>query len=248
LVHGTAHSAWCYYKFQQELASAGYPSLAISLRGHGNSEGMVLQCTLDDYLTDVMSALQELQEPYYLVGHSLGGMLVQKVVQLPRGGTAIQRPRGLMILSALIPQVMWRLYFHPTTWRHPIGALRALRSEDYRTALSTSQHVRDAFFTSRTPPEIVEECWRHLREQPESMAALVALFRQPPFHPLEGRLPVFVACGTADGTTPISLVTRTASFYGVDLHFYAGMGHDLMLDENPERGSSWKNVVEEMVQ
>ena len=38
-VHGAWHAAWCWENFLPYFAQQGYPSYAVSLRGHGASEG-----------------------------------------------------------------------------------------------------------------------------------------------------------------------------------------------------------------
>lgn len=45
-IHGAWHGAWCWEKFLSYFAEHGYESHALSLRGHGNSEGRGgIRCT-----------------------------------------------------------------------------------------------------------------------------------------------------------------------------------------------------------
>src|SRR6266581_9738889 len=79
-VHGSCHQAACWCGFQTHFAHAGYRSLAFSLRGHGQSGGRedVLHNRLQDYVADLESVVRGLHgRPFILVGHSLGGYVVQ---------------------------------------------------------------------------------------------------------------------------------------------------------------------------
>lgn len=53
-----------------------------NLRGHGNSDRSNSQnFSFNDYLKDLDQTIQELGQQIILVGHSLGGMLVQKYIE-----------------------------------------------------------------------------------------------------------------------------------------------------------------------
>lgn len=43
--HGLGHGAWCWEHWLPAAAEAGYPAFAVSLRGHGGSEGSLRRAT-----------------------------------------------------------------------------------------------------------------------------------------------------------------------------------------------------------
>jgi pimeloyl-ACP methyl ester carboxylesterase len=98
-VHGAYHSAWCGKEhFLDYFANSGYFAYALSLRGHGNSESLELQKVgFNEYLEDIKQTIQKLGEQTILVGHSLGGMLVQKYIETNSVPAAV-------IMSATTPQ------------------------------------------------------------------------------------------------------------------------------------------------
>ena len=74
LVPGAAHTARVWTLWQRELAGRGWPSCALDLRGHGESEAMDLSHTsLYDYVEDIRALVSQLGRPPVLVGWSMGG-------------------------------------------------------------------------------------------------------------------------------------------------------------------------------
>ena len=74
-VHGMSHAAWCWAEhFLPYFAQHGYVSHALSLRGHGGSEGRQrLRWTpLADYVSDVAQVVDQLEKsPVLEKGHHL---------------------------------------------------------------------------------------------------------------------------------------------------------------------------------
>jgi pimeloyl-ACP methyl ester carboxylesterase len=99
LVHGAWHAAWCWDDgFLEFFANKGFRVLAISLRGHGGSSTprrlRFISCA--DYLQDVAAVAADLPTPPVLVGHSMGGYIVQKYLETNHA------PAGVLLAS--VPQ------------------------------------------------------------------------------------------------------------------------------------------------
>lgn len=85
LVHGAANSAAVWTYWQQELASRGWPTYAVDLRGHGASSPVDLSKTsMEDYADDVDSVVRQLRAQPVLLGWSMGGLVAMMVAA--RGG------------------------------------------------------------------------------------------------------------------------------------------------------------------
>ena len=102
-VHGAYSAAWCWQEhFLAFFAEAGFASYAVSLSGHGKSRGrkMLDQLSIDDYVRDVEEAAAGLRAPPVLIGHSMGGFVVQKVLERRVAPAAVLMcsvpPQGLM--------------------------------------------------------------------------------------------------------------------------------------------------------
>src|SRR5512142_1491827 len=83
-VHGALHGAWCWdVHFLDYFAQHGYAAHAVNLRGHGNSEGResLRWARIADFVEDVANAVQQLPAPPVLIGHSMGGFIIEKYLE-----------------------------------------------------------------------------------------------------------------------------------------------------------------------
>lgn len=77
LVHGSWGGAWMWQKYLPILTNHGFAAHALSLRGHGESEGTVVGAHMDDYVEDVRTVVDALGiENPIVMGHSMGGCVV----------------------------------------------------------------------------------------------------------------------------------------------------------------------------
>ncbi|MEZ5585420.1 MAG: alpha/beta fold hydrolase [Candidatus Competibacteraceae bacterium] len=70
--------------FLAYFAEHGYSAHAVSLRGHGGSAGheSLSWHSLADYVDDLRRTVAVLDAPPVLIGHSMGGMVVQKYLEM----------------------------------------------------------------------------------------------------------------------------------------------------------------------
>src|SRR4029077_17567064 len=82
-VHGAWHAAWCWDEyFLTFFADRGYRALAVSFRGHGSSPAPKLRtCSIADYVEDVSVVADSLPRRPVVIGHSMGGFVVQKYLE-----------------------------------------------------------------------------------------------------------------------------------------------------------------------
>lgn len=81
-VHGAWHAAWCWdVHFLDYFSQHGFAAHALSLRGHGNSEGRdhLRWTRIADYVDDVADTARQLLSPPILIGHSMGGSLSKSI-------------------------------------------------------------------------------------------------------------------------------------------------------------------------
>lgn len=107
LIHGMFGGAWQWEPYQSRLAAAGYESHAINLRGHHGSRPVrdIGKVSVTDYVDDCIEIARSLGNPI-VIGHSMGGLLAQKVAE--------SGARGALVLIAAapprwIPVVSWTL-------------------------------------------------------------------------------------------------------------------------------------------
>ncbi len=100
-VHGSFSDArlWDEY-FLPYFAENGYETHAFSLRGHGRSEGRdrLHIWRLADYVADLAQAVADLSHPPLVIGHSMGGMVVQKYLE------SSPSVAGMVLMGSVPPQ------------------------------------------------------------------------------------------------------------------------------------------------
>lgn len=96
LVHGAGGDGWQWRAVMADLAAAGYAAHALSLSGHGRSAPA--RPSFAQLFDDVRSVLETLPDDTRLVGHSLGGYLVQREL------AESQRPAAVL-LAPVPPEV-----------------------------------------------------------------------------------------------------------------------------------------------
>ena len=222
-VHGAGHGAWCWQNWMDMTAAAGYPSYAVSLRGHAGSGGSLLRSTLSSYVDDVKRTAATLPGQPILVGHSLGGLVVQRTIaDLPVRAAVLVAPvaarsgvRTLLSVFRQHPQDGLKILF---------GGSLPMRHDYLFECLGKSE--ADGYLA---------QCGGE-----SSNAQFQVLFHRPSARPVGGA-PVLVLGTPEDSLIPPVDVEYTARWYDAPLESFPGMGHDLMLDEG------WRKPGEAMI-
>ena len=86
LVHGYAEHSGRYEHVAERLVNHGYAVYALDLRGHGRSEGKrAFVRSMDELVADVRDLLNRVRQrepglPLFLLGHSMGGAIVGRLL------------------------------------------------------------------------------------------------------------------------------------------------------------------------
>ena len=85
MVHGAFHGWWAYAKWLPWFATLGVRAFALSVRNHEGSRQLTADeyrdTGIEHYVEDIASVSAWLGEPVVLIGHSLGGLMVQKAAE-----------------------------------------------------------------------------------------------------------------------------------------------------------------------
>lgn len=85
LVHGAFSHAGHLEGWARVFASAGYGCLVPTLPGHDRRDaGALGYCTLDIYLRQLRERAEGMAEPPILIGHGMGGLLMQQLASMLR--------------------------------------------------------------------------------------------------------------------------------------------------------------------
>ena len=222
-VHGLGHGAWCWENWLAASAEAGYPSYAVSLRGHGGSAGRLRTSRLGQYVDDVVAAASSLPGPPVLVGHSMGGLVVQQ--------TLARYAARAAVLVAPIPAHPAVASLAAIARRHPLDALRIVGGGSLPLRPEYLFHELD----DAAALGHADRCGG------ESAVVQYQLLMHRPSRPPLGSPPVLVLATPDDRLVPIRGVRSTAARYGADVVEFPGMGHDLMLD------ARWREPLDAML-
>ena len=235
-VHGAWHGAWCWDEnFLGYFADKGYRAVALSLRGHGGSatDKPLRKCTVADFVEDITTVAGSLPAPPVVIGHSMGGFLVQKYLETQDCPAAV-------LMSSMPPQgnrgatLRWMRH-RPWHFAKMTATGKAL------PYISTPELARERFFSAQTPAALVEKCAARLQED-SARVGVDCLFLNLP-RPRRVSAPVLVLGADLDGAHTREEVLATASAYRTEADFFAGMGHNMMLepgwDAVADRIDSW---------
>ena len=226
-VHGGYCDAWCWEPFFLPwFAAQGFPSYALSLRGHGASGGQesLFVAGLDDYVADVEHVAATLPSPPVLIGHSMGAAIVERLLT-----TRPIRAAGLLAPvppGGLVP-VASRLW----AWQ-PEYLVNMQRLDAPHLSGDVLAALRPMYFSETIDPKILMEATAHLNV--ESPRALLDLSLR-----LHGGKPVaparlFVLGSHDDRISTPADVNATASLYGIAPTLVRGLAHMMMLERDWE--------------
>ena len=237
-IHGAFTGAWCWEEhFLPFFAAAGFAAHALSVSGHGGSRGREQLDTLSiaDYVDDVREVVEQLPTPPILIGHSMGGFIVQKYLEQYAAPAAVLMctvpPQGMM-------GVAFNALFTRPTLLNNLNDMMAGGKASYES-------LREALFAQEVTLDDLKRFY-HLA-QPESHRAIwdMTLFSLPSTSQilknlLAGEAPprLLVLGAEHDHLMPASTAQMTARTYGVEAEIFPGMGHGLMLERD------WRLVAE----
>jgi pimeloyl-ACP methyl ester carboxylesterase len=212
----------------RRFADAGFPAIAASRRGRlGVGPERAAGLRFASYVADTAAVLDTLDDTPVLVGHSLGGLVAQRLAE--RG-----RARALVLLASAPPamltaQAIALPRFAPNMPRIMTGRPFIVGAD-----------ACSVLALNRVPPEDRPPIHAHLTHESGKVYRSLMLGTVR-VRASKVRVPVFVAGGTQDRIVSPRLVRKTARHYGVEPRLYAGHGHWLIQEPG------WQAVADDIV-
>jgi alpha-beta hydrolase superfamily lysophospholipase len=234
-VHGMYHCARCWEEnFTPYFTEHGFETHAISLRGHGMSEGRdkIRWFSINDYLSDLTKVVSQMETKPLLVGHSMGGLLIQKYLQ------SLQAPAAVL-LGAVSPKGLLPVSLRVLA-RHPLVFLKVNLTLNPYHAVGTPERYRELFYSPGFPKEKLTDCFSRIqREAYRAYIDMVLLPLKPP-SPID-HTPILVLGAENDTCISPGEVELTAKRHKTQAEILPGLGHAMMLDEG------WECVAERIL-
>ncbi|HRH13666.1 MAG TPA: alpha/beta fold hydrolase [Azonexus sp.] len=216
-IHGAFAGGWMWTDtFMPFLAKAGFPCYALSLRGHAGSDGRerLDWHSIADYVDDLTTVVDWLEKEPVLIGHSMGGFIVQKYLERHTAPAAV-------LLCSVPPQGLVAAQFHLLFRKpHLFMDLNSVMGGDH----SDTGTLREALFAGEVDEAMLEIWLRSM--QAESHQALwdMSMFNLPNLHGMN-RPPMLILGAEHDVLVPAFLVQSTGQSYGLPVHIFRNMGH-----------------------
>lgn len=232
-VHGAWHGAWCWREhFLPYFARHGYRSHAFDLRGHGGSDGgeRLRRTGIAHYVADVDRVVRELDAPPVIIGHSMGGFVVQKYLEAHRAPAAV-------LLASVPPSGGMRAVMRLLR-RHPLAVLKANATMTLYHVISKPHLAREAFFSHDMADKKLQAYSSML--QNESYRAFLNMLAFGLPRPQRVRTPMLVLGAERDTFFTRKEVEDTGRAYGTTATFFR-MAHDMMLEDG------WRDVADHIM-
>ena len=232
-IHGAWHGAWCWDEyFLAYFAEQGFSAHALSLRGHGKSEGKLRWASIHDYVADVAQVASAFDTPPILIGHSMGGYVVQKYLEKHQALAGV--------LVATIPAQGIRGFFLRAWLKHPLTMLKTTLSMNPYHIINTPQKAQDEFFSASMPLEQVTRYHQHMHS--ESFRIIFdSLFLNLP-NPKKIKTPLLMVSAENDKVFSLKEQEQTAKAYGIAPIVFPNMAHDMMLE------AEWQSVADTIIE
>lgn len=220
LVHGAWHGPWCWDELAAELRTRGHEVVVPALPGHQQpGDPSRIWNTARSYVDAVADAIDALDRPPVLVGHSMGGYVVQRYCRT-------HQPAGIVLLASLPRSGVARTTLQ--LLRHEPGpTLRSVITASLWPLVSQPGAVARHFFGPTPPPGAVRRVEDNL--QNESYLAFLAML-VPRFGLAKITSPALVVAAGEDALFSVSQQQDLADVLSAPLQVIQDSGHDLMLD------------------
>lgn len=224
-VHGVMHGAWCWEEHWIPLAvDRGWPCHTVDLNRQRGPEddGRQRRWTLGDMRSDIAAAIDALDEPPVVIGHSTGARLALAILA-----------DGMARAGVLLAPVPAR-----GNYKFPLHLLRRHPSDLARLALLRPLPPRrDYLFSDRLPDHEAAAYLRRLDPAAVRTQLEFGLPRRTPHIDV----PLLVLGAEGDRLIDPVDVVRTARRLGTRARMFRDMGHSMMLD------AGWRAPLEVML-
>lgn len=219
LVHGAWHGSWCWVNVVEALEADGFDAVAVDLPGRTPGSSKRIWNRMSSYVDSVDDAVAQVAGEVVVVGHSMGGYVVQRVLE--------RRTVSAGVLVASIPR------------KGAVGASLRFAREDPKQFLEANAAlslwpfvanddlVRQRFFGASTDDAVVAAAGSKL--QNESYPAYLAMLARWP-RPAQIDTPVHVVAASDDAVFTLDEQHDLARAYGHGEPVVLNGGHDLMLE------------------
>jgi pimeloyl-ACP methyl ester carboxylesterase len=207
------------------FAQHGYEAHAFSLRGHGRSDGLerLHSWRLADYVADLVKVAASFPVPPVLIGHSMGGMVIQKYLETHRHAAA------LVLMASVPPQGLMSTSMH-MAMRHPFLFQQLAQLSLLGPKFGTPEILRKILFSRDMPDDKLHDYFRYMQAESQVVSMDMMAPNMLKLKPETLQIPVLALGAHHDVLVAPTFVEQTARFYKAEFHIFRDMAHAMMLD------------------
>lgn len=233
-IHGMFHGAWCFEdNFLPFLEQKGYKAYALSLSNHGKSDRRknLNLLTISQYVKDVEEAIDRIGTEPILVGHSMGGFVVQKYLETHTHSLAI-------LMASVPPYGIWGITLRVLK-NYPLTFLKINTSLNLKHLITNKKRFKNLMFSQEANFATLEKHYKRI--EGESYAAYLGMLGFNLVNPKKINTKLIIMGGTKDKALILKDLHRTAEIYNTKAIIFDDVPHDLMLDKQ------WQKVIEKII-
>lgn len=227
-VHGAWHGAWCWEEnFMTFFAAQGYHCYALDLTKHGEPGKVkgINKIGLRTYVKDVEKAVSEINDDVIIVGHSMGGLVVQKFLEKHTCQKAILlAPAPTSGVLPTTVKLLTRGAMYPTLFTLNLYRL-----------INSPQKAKWTLFSNQIDASLLTHYTNKLGN--ESMLAFLQMLIPRVKITKNSNIPMCVFAGDQDNLFTIKEMKSTARRFKADLQIIPSIAHDMMLDNQHQEVS-----------
>lgn len=143
--------------FLDYFAQHGFTAHAVNLRGHGKSEGgeNLHWTRISEFVDDLVNAVQHMASSPILIGHSLGGFIIQKYLENHSAPAAVllSSTSTTGFLPATIEAARHR----------PLIFVKVNLPQSLFPLVATPDLAREAFYSGELSDELLLKYWKQMQ-------------------------------------------------------------------------------------
>ncbi len=231
-VHGGYVDSSCWqHNFIPYFQRHGYNCYAVDLAGHGASDGRerIDDFGIDDYAADVAHAIEQIDGPAIVIGHSMGTMVLERYLE--KGEAMAAALLSPVPPTGTLPSAIGLTTRFPGFLQAIEQVLSGQRSDEIEEILTRAYFAKDMTVQdARRFMEIV------VPESQKAIAEMATVLMQRPKS--RRKLPVLVMGGEEDAVFSSSMLYFSAVPWRAEVRRLPNLGHVLMLDAQWESAAN----------
>ena len=234
-VPGMYHGAWYYNEnFLPYLERNGYKGYALSFSNHGKSESRknTNLLTIKQYVDDLKEAIQYIGQEPILVGHSMGGFVIQKYLETNKNESNV-------LLASVAPYGNWRTTL-TILKKYPLTFIKTNILLNLKILIQNKKLYLEMMFSNTRTFDEVEENYHKLDN--ESIGAYLGMSGFNLVKTKKITSNIIVMGGELDKLVIVKEVMDTAKAYDTKPVIFEGVPHDMILDKQ------WKKIIDTIIE